>query len=206
MTEVFMKRELLGGEVRQSSLTEFISINDLLIIGNKWRAMNNLKLFDYNSWYNSSATKDFLDSMMSQYGEVMKSKKGKTGERWAHPFIAIDIALQINPQLKVEIYKWIYDGLLKYRNTSGDSYKKMCGELFDNCQTKTKFHIDIIGIAKEIQDACCVYDWQSATEFQLKLRDKIHENIYLLAGVLRNNKQAVRIGIEKALLDFKQIN
>lgn len=198
-TEVFLKRELLGGIIRQSSTTDFFSVNDLLLIGNKWRINNDLKPFDYNSWYNSSATKEFLNELQKQFGEVIKSKKGKTGERWVHPYLLMDIALHINPTLKVEMYKWIYDSLVKYRNNSGDSYKKMSGALYENCQTKSKFHIGMMNTAVLIQNACGVADWQKATEQQLKLRDKIHENISLLADVLRDNNQAIRIGIERAL-------
>jgi hypothetical protein len=198
-TEVYLERKLLNGIIRQSNITEFFSINDLLLIGNKWRISNDMKLFNYDSWYNSSATQEFLTELKSQFGEVIKSKRGKTGERWAHPFVIIDIALNIDPKLKVEMYKWLYDELLKYRNNSGDSYKKMCGALYENCNNKSNFHRGVTITAKLIQDACNVKDWQSANEQQLKLRDKIHENIALLCDVLRDNNQAIRIGITKAL-------
>jgi hypothetical protein len=198
-TEVYLERKLLNGIIRQSNITEFFSINDLLLIGNKWRISNDMKLFNYDSWYNSSATQEFLTELKSQFGEVIKSKRGKTGERWAHPFVIIDIALNIDPKLKVEMYKWLYDELLKYRNNSGDSYKKMCGALYENCNNKSNFHRGVTITANLIQDACNVKDWQSANEQQLKLRDKIHENIALLCDVLRDNNQAIRIGITKAL-------
>lgn len=198
-TEVFLQRQLLGGNIRQSNITGFFNVNDLLLIGNKWRVENNLKLINYVSWYNSSATKEFLTELNKQYGEVIISKKGKTGERWAHPFVIIDLALYIDPKLKVEMYKWIYDELIKYRNNSGDSYKKMCGSLYDNCTNKTTFHKGISQTALMIQNACNVKDWQTANEEQLKLRDKIHHNISLLCDVLRDNNQAIRLGITKAL-------
>jgi hypothetical protein len=34
--------------------------------------------------------------------------------------------------LKIEVYSWLFDKLIKYRNNSGDSYKKMAGALFEN--------------------------------------------------------------------------
>jgi len=197
-TEVFLERPLLNGIIRQSNQTGFFSINDLLLVGNKWRIINNMKIFSYDSWYNSSATQEFITELKSQFGDVIKSKRGKTGERWAHPFIIIDIALNIDPKLKVEVYKWLYDELLKHRNNSGDSYKKMCGSLYENCKNKSNFHRGVIKTALMIQEACKVSDWQKATEEQLRLRDKIHENIALLCDVLRDNNQAIRIGILKA--------
>jgi hypothetical protein len=174
-------------------------VNDLLLIGNKYRIGNNMKIFNYDSWYNSSATKEFLNELKKQFGDVIKSKRGKTGERWVHPFVAIDIALNIDPKLKIEVYKWIYDELLKYRNESGDSYKKMCGCLFDNCKNKSTFHRGITKTARMIRNACRVDDWDKATQEQLELRDKIHYNIALLTDILRDNNQAIRIGITKAI-------
>ena len=197
VTEVFLERDLLGGKIRQSNKTEFFSVNDLLLIGNKWRIMNDLKPFDYNSWYNASATKDFLTELKSQYGEVIKSKKGKTGERWVHPYVLIDIALNINPKLKVEMYKWIFDELIKARNNSGDSYKIMAGSLYVNTTNKSQFHLGISKTAELIKQACGVSDWNSASEEQLKKRDKLHNNIALLCSVLRDNNQAIRIALEK---------
>ena len=198
-TEVYLERQLLNGNIRQSSKNGFFSVKDLLLVGNKYRILKDMKIFNYDSWYNSTATQEFILELKKQFGEVIISKKGKTGERWVHPFIFIDLALAIDPTLKVEVYKWILDELIKYRNNSGDSYKKMCGALFENCGNKSNFHRGISKTALLIQNACNVKDWQTASETQLKVRDKIHENIALLCDVLRDNNQAIRIGIEKAI-------
>lgn len=37
--------------------------------------------------------------------------------------------------------------------------------------------------------------WNKATKEQLDLRDKIHESISLLCDVLKDNNQAIRIGV-----------
>jgi len=47
-----------------------------------------------------------------------------------------------------------------------------------------------------------VKDWNTASKEQLKLRDKIHNNISLLSDVLRDNNQAIKIGIKEALKDI----
>lgn len=198
-TSVLMRRELFGCEVKQDSKTGFFSANDLVAAGNKWRASNGMKLFNFNSWSNAQSNKDFVKEMEYQFGVVTQTKRGATGGTWVHPFILIDLALAIDPKLKIEVYRWIYDELIKYRNDSGDSYKKMCGSLFANCSNQSKFHRGIKTTANMIKDACGVKDWQAATESQLKLRDKIHENISLLCDVLRDNNQAIRIGISKSL-------
>lgn len=198
-TEVFLERKFLDGHVKQSNVTGFFSVNDLLLYGNRWRIMQKMKQFDYNSWYNSSSTKEFLKEMESQFGKVIISKRGKSGSRYVHPFVFIDIALAISPQLKIEVYSWIYDELVKYRNDSGDSYKKMCGALYINCKNKRKFSEGITKTANMIKTAIGIEDWQKATEEQLKLRGRMHENISLLADVFRDNNQAIKIGILKSL-------
>lgn len=199
-SEVYLERNLLGGIVRQSNQSEYLNVNDLLLVANKWRVTNDMQIFKYENWYNSSATKEFLTELELQIGKpVIISKRGKTGERWVHPFAFIDLALAINPKLKIDVYSWLYDQLIKFRNNSGDSYKKMCGALYENCTNKSNFHRGVSETALLIQKACNVEDWQKATEEQLKLRDKIHENITLLCDVLRDNNQAIRIGISKAV-------
>lgn len=198
-TEVLMQRNLFGEIVRQNNQNGFISANDIVMAGNKYRAINGMKLFDFRAWIDSGSNKEFIQEMKNQFGEVIITKKGREGSTWLHPYICIDLALSIDPKLKIEVYKWLFDELLKFRNESGDSYKKMCGFLFDNCTSKTTFHKDIAKVASQIQLACNVKDWQSASEEQLKLRDKIQNNIALLCDVLRDNNQAVRLGILKSI-------
>jgi hypothetical protein len=198
-TSVLMQRNLFTGFVKQDSKNGFISLNDIEKVGNQQRAMNKESLFSLNSWINAPAQKEFIKELETQFGDVTITKKGKVGGTFAHPFLALDMALAIDPKLKIEVYKWLFDELIKYRNHSGDSYKKMAGALFDNCKNKTTFHKGISKTALMIQDACGVTDWQKASESQLKLRTKIHENIALLCDILRDNNQAIRMGILKSL-------
>jgi hypothetical protein len=197
-TEVLMQRPLFGEMVRQNNQNGFICANDIVAAGNKYRASNMMKIFDFRAWIDSQSNKEFIKEMENQFGKVIETKRGANGGTWMHPFICIDLALAIDPKLKIEVYRWLYDELLKYRNDSGDSYKKMCGSLFDNCSNKSNFHRGIAKTAEMIKNACEVSDWQKATEYQLKLRDKIHYNIALLCDILRDNNQAIRIGILKA--------
>jgi hypothetical protein len=75
----------------------------------------------------------------------------------------------------------------------------MAGALYVNCSNKANYHKGMSTTAKWIKNACRVKNWQKATEDQLKLRDRIHENIALLCDVLRDNGQAIKLGIQKAL-------
>jgi len=197
-TEVFMKRPLMGEDVRQSSKTSFISANDIVKAGNRWRVMNGLPLFTLQTWMNNLTTKEFVNELTANFGEVTQTRRGANGGTWMHPYLAIDLALTISPKIKIEVYSWLYDELLKYRNFSGNSYQRMAGSLFERSLSKSTFPRFISKIAILIKKECNVKDWETANEEQLRLRDKIHENIALLSQVMNNQDEAVRIGILEA--------
>lgn len=198
-TTVIMKRDLLGCQVSQNSKNEFLSATDLVKAGNKWRVANDMPMFSISDWMANKSTKEFVGELESKFGKVKINSRGKNSHTWVHPLLFIDMALSISPTLKIEVYGWLFDQLIKSRNESGDSYKKMCGYLFARCSNKSTFYQTVQDVANKIKLACKVTDWQQATESQLKLRDKIHNDIALLADVLNNNDQAIRIAIHKAL-------
>lgn len=199
-TEVIMKRGLFSSEIRQQSKSSFFSATDLVKAGNFWRRSNGMSDFNLSQYLKNSGTKEFIDSLEEKYNtKCVLSSRGRNSSTWVHPLLFIDIALAIDPKLKIEVYEWLFDNLLRYRNESGDSYKKMAGALWENCKNKRKFDEGITMTAKMIKNACNVKDWQEATEDKLKLRDRIHENISLLCDVLKDNNQAIRLGIRQSL-------
>ena len=162
--------------------------------------------FNLSKWFQQKKTKEFITELEASFGEVKKSGRGRGHHTWVHPYLFIDIALAISPKLKIEAYSWLYDHLLKYRNDSGDSYKRMCGSLWARASNKKNFQDDIKKIAKLIRVECGgVKDWQHATDEQLRRRDKYHDNIALLAEVLNSNSEAVRLGILKTNKYFSEI-
>jgi hypothetical protein len=197
-TEVIMKRELFGQQISQSSKSEFFSATDLVKAGNIWRIQNNMPMFNMATWFQNDGVKDFVRSLEERFGSVKINSKGKNSHTWVHPYLFIDMALAISPELKIEVYSWIYDHLLKYRNDSGDSYKKMCGALYNRIPNKVNFPKHIMDIANRIRSECNVSDWQEATEDQLKLRDKIHEYVALLSDILREADNLIDVAVRKA--------
>lgn len=197
-TEVIMKRELFGHEIGQKSKSEMFSATDLVRAGNSWRASQGLSFFDMNAWFNQKGTKEFIGAVEKKYGQAKISGRGRGIQTWVHPLIFIDMALAISPDLKIEVYEWLYDHLLKYRNDSGDSYKKMSGAIFNAHGNKDTFPALIVKVADQIREAIGVNDWQEADEKILEKRDKIHEAIALLVDILPVT-DAVRIGINKNL-------
>jgi len=197
-TEVIMQRELFGDIISQKSKSEFFSATDLVRAGNKWRVANGLDIFNIRIFMQNKNTKEFISFLEKEYGVVKINSKGKNSHTWVHPFLFIKIALAINAKLEIKVYKWLYDQLLKYRNDSGDSYKKMTGAIFLSIKNKSKYIETLRDTANKIKMECDVKDWQAASETQLKLRDRIQENISLLCDVLDDITQAVEIGIKKA--------
>ncbi len=194
-----MKRELFGKEISQNTKNSYFSATDLVRAGNTYRAINGRELFNLKNWFYTKSSKEFIDSLEKKFGKVKTTSRGKNTHTWVHPLLFIDIALAISPELKIEVYEWLFDELIKTRSNSGDSYKKMCGYLYENYANKRNFPAYISDVARKIKLACNIKqgDWQTATEEQLKLRDRIHDNISLLSDVLRDTDQAVKLGILK---------
>jgi hypothetical protein len=196
-TEVIMKRSLFDSEISQRSKTGYFSATDLIKAGNAWRIMNKMPPFSYTEWIRTKSVKEFIQELESKFDQPIIKAQGRGTHTWVHPFIFIDLALAMSPTLKIEVYSWIYDELLKYRNDSGDSYKKMAGALYLTISNKSNFKTEIAYVAQKIKEACKVDDWQNATEDQLKRRDKIHDAIFILSDVLRDVELLVLTAIKK---------
>ena len=196
-TEVIMKRELFGQGISQKSQSEFFSATDLVKAGDKWRLANGLKAFNLSQYLKGSKAMEFIAEVESKYSKSVITGRGSKAHTWVHPLIFIDIALAINPKLKVEVYEWLFDQLIKYRNDSGDSYKEMSAALFTRIGNVREFTTIIGKVALLIKESIGVKDWQTATEYQLKQRDNIHISIKLLCRVLTDVRQIVRIAIEE---------
>lgn len=192
----------MGGQIEQKSKSQMFSATDLAKIGNIKRKELGLSTFNLSQYLNLKSTKEFIEELQKNNERVVVKGRGRNSKTWVHPLLFIDMALSLNPKFKIEVYNWLYDELLKFRNDSGDSYKKMVGSIYE-LAPKSEFHKLIPKIATEIKTECFVDDWNKASESQLRLRDKMHENIHLLCSVLNNWKEAVRLGIYNAKKDFK---
>ena len=198
-TEVIMKRTTLGEIISQKSKSGFFSATELVMAGNRYRILNGLKPVNLNSYFKSSANKEFISELEAKYGKVKTDGRGRGVNLWVHPLLFLDIALWIDPKMKVEVYEWLMDNLLKFRNESGDSYKRMTGALYSVAKNKHKFPQNIKLVARRIKAECGVKDWNEATEAQLKLRDNMHEFIAFACDMLKDANDAINVGIERAL-------
>jgi hypothetical protein len=207
-TAVVMKRDLLGMDVRQDSKTKMFNANDLLKVGNEHRKNNGLSKKQLASFFDLDSTRELINAICLEDNisieQVKLPKRGKNGGTWVHPILFVDMAMWYSPILKVRILGWVIDGLLNVRSESGDSFKVMCSILSREFPTEFNSTISYMKVANQIASACKVgtqkNKWQTASEDQLILRDKIQENITLLADMSPNVGTCVSKSISKALL------
>ena len=197
-TQVIMQRKLLGGEIRQKSKSEFLSATDLVKVGNTFRRTMGLNDFNLSQYLKQKGTTEFIEELfrVKNVNPIQKGR-GRNNGTWVHPLLFIDIALAINPKLKVNVYEWLFDQLIKHRVDSGDSYKRMSGALFAIFKEKRKFMPFVMKTAKHIKvNLCGVTDgWERASIDQLKLRDEYHNSIELMCNVMTHPKECVNLGI-----------
>jgi len=197
ITEVIMKRELFGQQISQKSQSEFFSATDLVRAGNKWRIANGYSDFNLSQYLKGVKTLEFINELEIKYGKSFINGRGRNAHTWVHPLLFIDVALSLNPKLKIEVYEWLFDNLIKYRNDSGDSYKEMSAALFTRVNNVREFQQYIQKVASEIKASLSVKSWETASEKQLKQRDLIHNSIKLLCRVMKDTDSIVRIAIEE---------
>jgi hypothetical protein len=194
-TNVMMERRLFNGIVRQKSSNGFFSLTDLEKAGNAYRLSNGMTALKLSQYLNKDETKEFIKEVEERYGVAKTASRGRYSGTWAHPLVFIDMSLYFHPKLKLEVYEWIKDELIKYRNDSGDSYKNMCGALLSRMSNLRNAREYIAKVATIIRIACEVKSWETATEEQLKTRDKIHDLITMLTKVMRNPNECVRLAV-----------
>lgn len=205
VTKQIMKRTLWGGEIKQDSQNCYFSANDLVLLGNKWRAEHGLSTFNLQQYFQRKDVKDFITFLEgSENCKAIIASRGRNAISWVHPYLFIEIALAISPELKVQTYKWLYDELVKYRNASGDSFKKMCGAIQIRIANQKDLVSEIKSVCFRIRKECGVNEnmndkeaWNKATEKQLELRDKIHEYIALFSDIIQG-ENLYDIAIKKA--------
>lgn len=177
----------------------YFCASDMVNAGNKWRFANDLKQFNYSQWLKNPTTAEFIKALknVSKLAKpIIKNNRGSIS--WLHPYVAINLINKLFPKYNIIDNDYLYSCLIKYRNDSGDSYKKMCGALYNTISNKSKFEDEIKDFAIKIKKECGVDDWQSASQEQLKLRDKIHDNIALLSDILRDRELLLETAIRKA--------
>ena len=204
---------MLGHQIRMQTDTGMMCATDLKSLADNWRRDNSLGEFNMTVYLGNRSTIEFVSELEDKYGEVIVKGRGRNSLTWVHPMLFIDIALAINPKLRVEVYEWLFKKLEIYRY----SHYMVKGKYFllrsdpitvytdmflalwarTEYEYKRGFAKFMISVDMTVLGACKVNDWQSATPEQLKLRDKIYNSIKTLTSVLQSTDEAVRLGVKE---------
>ena len=95
----------------------------------QWNESNGEKK-EITKFFENENTKEFISALMSeenlntQNSAYLKSR-GKGGGTWMHPILFIKFAMWLNPRFEVQVIKFVYDQMIKYRNDAGDAYREL---------------------------------------------------------------------------------
>lgn len=143
-------RKLCGIKVKQRTKDSFMNLKDVTNIVYKARIDSGLsaKGFNFSNWLATDNVKEFLAELEKEIETKPYIKGTKSSDGWIHPFFAIKILTYFNPRFEIKVYQWLYDFLIDNRINSGDSYKRMCGVLFQYSKDKTHFANNIKTLQK----------------------------------------------------------
>jgi len=103
----------------------------------------------------NNATKEYIEVIENdldskERNSVLLQSRGKNGGTWMHPYLFIDFAMWLNPKFKLQVIKFVYDELIKYRNEAGDAYKEMCSAVASIVSKKESASVAITKVAKAL--------------------------------------------------------
>lgn len=92
---------------------------------------------EVKKFFENENTKEFLDALVKeenldgQNSAYVKSKArlDRGGGTWMHPILFMKFAMWLNPRFEVQVIKFVYDQMLRYRDKVGEDYKKLAAAL-----------------------------------------------------------------------------
>lgn len=181
-TKPILYRDLNGVPVKQASKDAYFNANDLLKSyledgGKDKRIQSFLELESTKDYISEIHRQEYLNSSDPCELEIVRTKRGKYGGTWMHPYLFVDFAMWLNVRYKYNVIKWVYDNLIKLRLETGDSFKQVNQALLD-CNDKIN-HWTYINEAKMINKLAFGDpkggQRNSATEKQLNLLSQLQK-------------------------------
>ena len=89
---------------------------------------------EITKFFDNDNTKEFISALMeeeklnTQNSAYLKAR-GKNGGTWMHPILFVKFAMWLNPRFEVQVIKFVYDQMLRYRDEVGEDYKKLAAAL-----------------------------------------------------------------------------
>jgi len=196
-SEVILSRNFNGHQVRQNSKTKYFNVTDLAEVVNRQRALKGYDVKRIDRFFISKDNQVYINELLQHLRsnrqnsainsiddlKTVKRGKGNAGT-WVHPYLFTAIASWLSPEFRVMAMVWVTDGLVEFRNQSGDSFNEL-RELFNEKfgeQYKPWHQIKVANLVSfKVHGKVISDSWDSSTTDQLKLRDKtISEIITLL--------------------------
>ena len=125
-TNQVMTRPMGRFEVLQRTKDGMFNATALL---QQWNSAN-CERKEITKFFDNANTKLFIEALIkeeklnTQNSAYLKSR-GKNGGTWMHPILFIKFAMWLNPRFEVQVIKFVYDQMLKYRNDAGDAYREL---------------------------------------------------------------------------------
>jgi hypothetical protein len=128
-----MIRKMGNFDVIQRTKDSMFNATQLLKQWNKYSGQKKMM----SHFLENISTKEFIKVLENdndtsyRNSVIMKSRanKGINAGTWMHPYLFIDFAMWLNPKFKLEVIKFVYDQLIKFRHDAGDNYRKLCNAL-----------------------------------------------------------------------------
>ena len=89
-----------------------------------------LKKKDMDDFFVNKNVKEFITALVEEENlntekSAYLTSRGKNGGTWMHPILFIKFAMWLNPRLDVQVIKFVYDQLIRYRVEAGDAYREL---------------------------------------------------------------------------------
>lgn len=139
-TNQVMKRPMGNFLVEQRTKDSMFNATNLLKQWNDFVEHNDntqkigyVRKKDLDDFFSNKGIKEFIEALMveenlhTQNSAYVKSKAraDRGGGTWMHPILFVKFAMWLNPRFEVQVIKFVYDQMLKYRNDAGDAYREL---------------------------------------------------------------------------------
>lgn len=153
ITNQIMKRPMGKFLVEQRTKDSMFNATSLL---KQWNEASG-EYKEISKFFENENTKEFISALMeeeklhTQNSAYVKSKAraDRGGGTWMHPILFVKFAMWLNPRFEVQVIKFVYDQMLKYRNDAGDAYREL-GKAMSNICSKTFMPIAMCNVAKAL--------------------------------------------------------
>lgn len=92
-----------------------------------------VKKKDLDDFFANKNVQEFIEALIQEENLnkdnspylTSKARADRGGGTWMHPILFIKFAMWLNPRFEVQVIKFVYDQMIKYRNDAGDAYKEL---------------------------------------------------------------------------------